>query len=240
MEETLAMAGVAAAAGIRTIVATPHIRDDYPFDLSTLVERVAEVNGALTAGGIGVEVVPGGEVSVPKSGEMSDDSLRAVALGGGPYLLVESPYTTATDMLENALFSLQVRGFRPVLAHPERSPSFLADIDRLGRIVERGVLCSVTAASMRGRFGKTVRAFTRDMFRAGLVHDVASDAHDPEQRRPELLSGFEALDGDLRGLAEQAAWYTEAAPAAMLAGAELPERPEPPRRGMLRRLLARG
>ena len=54
-------------------------------------------------------------------------------------MLVESPYQQATDTVEDTLFNLQLAGFRPVLAHPERSPSFMSNPDRLETMVERGV-----------------------------------------------------------------------------------------------------
>jgi protein-tyrosine phosphatase len=82
-----------------------------------------------------------------------------------------------------------------LLAHPERSPCFLGDLDRMERVVDRGVLSSVTAGSMAGRFGKTVYDFTVRLFEPGLVHDVASDAHGVERRPPGLLAGFDRLDG---------------------------------------------
>jgi hypothetical protein len=83
---------------------------------------------------------------------------------------------------------------------------------------------------MTGQFGGRVRELTTWLFSEGLVTNVASDAHDALKRPPGLRRGFEVLDEDLPGLAAQAAWYTREVPAAMLAGAELPVRPEPPRR----------
>ena len=234
------MAQVAAADGVRTIVATPHIRDDHPFDHARIPALVEEVNAALRAAGLPVEVVAGGEVALTTTAALDAGGLRAFALGGGDHLLVESPYTDVGDLVERQLFDVQLKGFKPVLAHPERSPSFLSDIDRLRALVEeRGVLCSITADSMAGRFGTTVSSFTAELFRAGLVHDVASDAHDARKRSPRLLHGFEALDRTLPGLAAQASWFTADAPGAMIAGAELPPRPDPPRAGRLRRLLSR-
>ena len=238
---SLEFARAAAAAGTVTIVATPHIRDDYPFDLDTRDERIGDLRSALAEHEIPIELVSGGEVSLAKSVDMTAEDLNRVALGGGPYLLVESPYGPATDLLEQTLFNLQTRGFRPVLAHPERSPSFQTDIDRLATLVERGILTSITAASMTGRFGRTVRRATVEMLRAGLVHDVASDGHDTQRRPPGLTDGFEALEhGELRGIAATADWYTRDVPAAMLAGEPLPpaaELPRPRRRigGLLRR-----
>jgi protein-tyrosine phosphatase len=110
--------------------------------------------------------------------------------------------------------------------------------DRLEKLVERGMLCSVTSASMAGRFGKTVQRFTRTLFERGLVHDVASDAHDIRRRAPGLTAGFRLLDRDVPGLLGQIEWFTEAAPAAILSGQALPEKPaleSSPRRWLRRK-----
>lgn len=233
LDGSLELARVAVAAGTRTIVATPHIRDDFPFDPALIPGRVAQLNDVLRDEGVDLEVAVGGEVSVSTAADLDDATLRGVTLGGGPYLLVESPYTHATDMLEHNLFDLQVRGFRILLAHPERSPSFIRDIDRVARLVERGMRCSITAASMKGSFGRTVARFTAELFRGGLVHDVASDAHDAVRRGPDLKSGFRAVESDLPGLLESSHWFTHDAPAALLSGADLP--PAPPRPAARRR-----
>ena len=234
------MGRVAAADGVRTVVATPHIREDHPFDRASIPALVAEVNAALEAAGVDLEVLPGGELAVSEVLELGDDELGALSLGGAGWLLVESPYTHAADMLENNLFDLQLRGFGVILAHPERSPSLMSDPDRLARMVERGILCSVTAGSMEGRFGRTVRRATVEMLKRGLAHDVASDAHDPDGRPPELRRGFDALSGELAWLtAEQRDWMTRAVPEALLAGAAPPPAPGRPGGGRLRRMLGR-
>src|SRR5204863_8271632 len=127
--------GVAATAGISTIVATPHVRDDHPFDIARIAPLTGEVNEALRAESIPVRVLAGAEVAISKLPDLTDDQLDTLCLGSGKYLLVESPYTHATSLLEQDIFSVQVRGFTPVLAHPERSPSFQTEIARLERLV---------------------------------------------------------------------------------------------------------
>ncbi len=237
--DSLELARAAHATGIETIVATPHIREDYPFDPSEIEVRTRELELALRDANIHVGVVQGGEVAITRVPDLDDATLRTVCLGDGPYMLVESPYTHATNILEETLFDLQVRGFRPVLAHPERAPSFQQDPDRLVRLVEREVLSSVTAASMMGSFGGTVRRFTALLFAKRLVHNVASDAHDPVRRPIDLLGGLKNLEHEVPGLLEQAEWFTVTAPEAILSGAEPPPLPEPQtrRRGRLRRLI---
>jgi protein-tyrosine phosphatase len=226
IENSLELARASRAAGVETIVATPHIREDYPFDPSEIAVKARGLVEALQEAEIAVRIVEGAEVAITKVPALDDATLSKLTLGDGPYMLVESPYTHATGILEEALFDLQLRGFRPVLAHPERAPSFQQDPDRLVRLVERGVLCSVTAASMMGIFGGTVRRFSALLFSKRLVHNVASDAHDPGRRPIDLLRGFSLVAREVPGLLEQAHWYTAAAPSAILAGGELPAIPE--------------
>ncbi|HWH45543.1 MAG TPA: CpsB/CapC family capsule biosynthesis tyrosine phosphatase [Thermoleophilaceae bacterium] len=238
-EDSLAMARVAAAGGIRTIAGTPHIRDDHSFPLPQILEALQAARDAIDAAGVPMEVVAAGEISVSKLADLRDEDLSALALGDGPVLLVESPYTRAAIDMDTAVSDLRVRGFTTLLAHPERSPMFQADPKLLARLVARGAMCSVTSASMAGRFGRTAQDFTARLFAEGLVHDVASDAHDAEGRPPLLLDGFAALDERMRGLLAQARWFTAEAPAAILAGEASLSPPRPPdgggRRGRFRR-----
>lgn len=230
-----AMARIAVADGVRTMVATPHVREDYRYPLAEIAARNDALNAHLRERGVALEVVAGAEVAVSKLLDLDDSVLATMCLGNGPYVLVESPYLRATDLFEQAVFGLQLRGFRAILAHPERSPSFQRDPERLARLVDRGVLCSVTGSSMAGRFGRTVQRFTRTLFERGLAHDVASDSHDALKRPPGLLAGFRVLDRDLPGLLDQADWFTREVPAAVLAGDKLPARPALPgaRRGRM-------
>jgi protein-tyrosine phosphatase len=235
LEESVVLGRAARESGIEAVVATPHIREDYPFDPSLIDLRARELVKALDDADVGLQLITGGEVAISRVPDLDDETLQSLCLGDGPYLLVESPYTYATTVLEETVFDLQIRGFRPVLAHPERAPSFQQDLERLVGLVDRGVLCSVTAASMAGAFGGTVRRFTASLFAKRLVHNVASDAHDPVRRTIDLLAGFSVLDRELPGLSDQARWFTVTVPAAIVEGMAAPALPEAAHQGEPRR-----
>lgn len=242
LEGSFEMARTAVAAGIETIAATPHINHSYPVVPEQIPAAVAALNEAFEREGIPLAVVPGAEIAVTRLVELAPGALTALRLGDGPSLLIESPLASATNNFDELLVGLLEDGHRVLLAHPERSAFFHRDLARLERIVEAGVLTSITAGSLAGRFGEVVRRFSVTLLAAGLVHDVASDAHDAGNRAPELLAGFERSEEDLPGIGAQADWYTRLAPAAILTGDPLPERPEPPRRrrsGVLGRLRRR-
>ena len=211
---------------------------DYDSRPAVIEDGVKSLAAALTAASVELELVGGAEVAAARLPALDDDSLRALSIGPGPYLLVESPYSSS-PFLEDHLFGLQTRGFQPLLAHPERCPLFHRDRTRLERLVAQGVLCSVTAGSIAGRFGRPVRRFTHDLLRAEFVHDIASDAHDTLRRPPGLSAGVAALGTDLPELSTQVDWYTRDVPAAVVRGAPIPRRPRD-RRGPSRSSRARG
>ncbi|HKP89649.1 MAG TPA: CpsB/CapC family capsule biosynthesis tyrosine phosphatase [Thermoleophilaceae bacterium] len=241
LDGSIAMLRSAAAAGTETVVATPHVREDYLEGPEAIGPAVVRVQDAAAAEGLELGIVAGAEVAATMLMDLDESALDRLCLGEGRYILVESPYHHLPIHFADSVFDLQLRGYHPVLAHPERCVAFIDNRALLAEILERGVHTSITAGSMTGQFGGRVREITAWLFAEGFVSNVASDAHDALKRPPGLRRGFDALDEVLPGLAGQAAWYTREAPAAMLAGAELPDRPEPPRRrsGALSRLRPR-
>jgi protein-tyrosine phosphatase len=220
LEESIALAREAAAAGTRTLVATPHVNRRYANDAAIIAAKVPELNARLDAEGIGLEVRPGAEIAIGRAVELDAEELQALTLGGGPWLLVEPPFTPGAAGVEILLLDLQRQGHRLLLAHPERCPAFQRDPQMLRSLVRGGVLTSITAGSLVGRFGGEVRRFTMDLVAEGLVHNVASDAHDLGERSPAIA----ALLAHSR-LEAFADWWTQEVPSAILSGGEIPSRP---------------
>ena len=230
-EASIELARVAAAAGTTTLVATPHIAWDLPNDAATVARGIAQLQPELDAAGIPITLRGGGEIVITKAIDLSDEELTALRLGGGEWLLAECPLSGSASGFESLLHQLQARGHRIVLAHPERSPTLQRDPSILRGLVDAGMLSSVTAGSLRGDFGSTVKRFTFDLLEQDLVHNVASDAHDARRRRPGIADAFEAAASELPGIEERAEWLTVDVPRAVLDGGPVPAAPgEPPRR----------
>lgn len=225
LDAALEQARAAVERGTRTVVATPHI--DHVFGL-----RPDEIRGAfrtlteaLAAEGIPLDVRPGGEIALARLPELDEDFLRSVALGGGPWLLVEVPFSPRAEALEPLVEDLLARGHRVLLGHPERSAALQRDPSRLGRLVEAGALAQVTAGSLTGDFGEPVRRFAATLVREGLIHVAASDTHDAWSRPPGPAATLAEANGDVPGLRELIPWLTADVPAALLDGAPVPARP---------------
>ncbi len=226
IEGSLEIARLAAAGGTRVLVATPHVNWRYRNDAATITERVAELNERLraeevmTADGHMLQVRPGAEIALTLIAELHEAQLQTLSLGGGPWLLVEPPFTPVAPNLDAILLELQHGGHRIVLAHPERCPAFQRDPPMLRRLVRAGMLTSVTAGSLVGQFGGEARRLALALAHDGLLHNVASDAHDTVNRPPQIADEIESA-----GLAPRAQWLTVAVPAAILDGGEIPPAP---------------
>src|SRR3954471_15272240 len=213
----MALAKAQLASGVHRVLATPHVTWDIPTTSEQVATGVAAVNAALAEAELALEGRTGGEIALTRVAELDDDELRALALGGGPWLLVESPLTPSAAGFDNVLHHLQARGHRIVLAHPERCPAFQREPERLASLVHAGMLTSITAGALVGRFGSTVQRYAHELVRDGLVHNVASDAHDVNRRPPGLRDELEQA-----GYGEHADWWCDEVPAAILAGDEVP------------------
>jgi protein-tyrosine phosphatase len=225
MEQALAMAAAAAAAGTTTIVATPHLDHVWRVRPELIAQRAGDLEGALRSQGIEVEIVAGAEIAISRLVDLSGQQLDEVRLGSGPYLLLECPLSPTAGDFDHILMRIHEREESIVLAHPERSPLFQQEPERLVRLVREGLLCSITTGSMRGDFGRLVRRFTLELLREGLVHNVASDAHDQLARPPGLADAFSAVESELPGIPAQMEWLTNLVPAAVLAGEPPPALP---------------
>jgi protein-tyrosine phosphatase len=217
--EALELLQVAAAEGMRTVVATPHCSSRFP----TAPEDVEAAAATLRAADLGVELLTGAEVTHDMALRLPDDTLRRLTLGASRCVLLEAPLQpiVGTDF-ERCVADLHERGYRVLLAHPERAPAFRENPARLHALVADGALCSITAASLAGGFGDSARWFALEMLRDDLVHSVDSDAHHARGRPPGLRAGLAAAAAALPELAARADWLANAVPAALLADAPLP------------------
>src|SRR5271157_4074553 len=100
IEDSVAIARAAAAAGTRTIVATPHVSRRYPNRSEAIGRLVAQLNARLSAERVDVRVLAGAEVAMTHTVDLKATELEHLRLGGGPWLLVEPPLTPFASSLD--------------------------------------------------------------------------------------------------------------------------------------------
>ncbi|HET9223106.1 MAG TPA: CpsB/CapC family capsule biosynthesis tyrosine phosphatase [Roseiflexaceae bacterium] len=222
LAEALALGRMAAADGIRTIAATPHSPASIAsrhYSPALIQEQVAALNTALAAEAIDLTVIAGTEICYDGS---IVELLRAGTLlpyGTSRAVLLELPHDMLPPAIDQALFALQLAGYRVVLAHPERIAAVQRDPNVLLPLIERGALVQLTAEALTGQQGQRLRTAAETLLTHGMAHVLASDAHGLPPRRPPLLSA--ARDRAIALLGPAAAALVTTIPAAILQDAPL-------------------
>jgi len=189
MDESVAMAKIAADDGITRIVATPHVKD---LSLSALRIKTAveELNMHLKDRNIPVTILPGAEVSA-----LIDPSLLAgYTINGTKYLLIEFSHSHFPLNTLDLIFNLMIKGYKPIIGHPERNPSIIQNPQILFNSIHSGVLVQITADSLTGFFGRNIRACASYLLKKDVVNFVATDAHSSGCRSPILSKGLEVAE----------------------------------------------
>jgi len=197
LETSLAMASMAAADGIRTIIATPHT-DGVRVHHAAVTQAVEELNHELESSRIPVTVAVGFEIPY----HLLDSLAATHTLADSRYVLVEFPHGYIPRDAGQTLYNLIMQGLRPIIAHPERNGGVLTRPDRLAEFIDAGALAQLTAASITGDLGSDVQRCALYLLNRNLSHFIATDSHSPSFRQPVL--------GKARAVAEKILGQKEA------------------------------
>jgi protein-tyrosine phosphatase len=193
-ETTLAMSRQWTAEGVGWVIATPHQLGRYQHVSADAIRALTrQTQEELREAGIPLTVLPGAEARIHESLPALIREGKVLTLGDhGRHLLLELP-REQTLPLNSLLRELCRAGIQCILAHPERNRVLIGHPDTVRSWVERGCLVQVTAGSILERFGPESLRASRQLLEAGLVHFVASDAHDLANRRPEMRKAYDRV-----------------------------------------------
>lgn len=175
LDESLRMLEAAKAAGVTSMVCTPHCRDPY-FDYDAMWDAFELFKSH--AGGFPLTM--GFEVNHAKLMDLGMEWVDYLAFDGGTEFLLE--LSTHADKLqfdeyERTIFELQGRGYTVIIAHPERYKAVQEDVEVARRLVKMG--CKLQASAdfiVGGRLGKEKKPAKR-LFEENLFSFIASDGH---------------------------------------------------------------
>ncbi len=201
--QSLQMARIAAKDGISGIVCTPHYSPAFPGNhRNAVMASVEELRTRLRQAKIPLELYPGCELAIdPNLPERIESGELLTINDNRKIVLLEMPSKLIPPNLDRFFWMMQLKGFTPVLAHPERNYYLMKNPSALLDWIQAGVMVQITGASLRGYYGEEPRDFSLKLLRQRMVHLVASDSHGPATRRP-LLSKARAITEAVIGAEE--------------------------------------
>mgnify|MGYP000135566548 CR=1 FL=1 len=172
--------------GYEKIVTTPHIMSDhYKNTPETISNGLEALRAGLKEAGIKIPIEAAAEYYLDDSFmELLDDKENdLLSIGRNKYLLFELSMLEEPRELSDAIFKMSLRGYKPVLAHPERYGYMVKDFKKLEDVKNRGADLQVNLMSLVGHYSPEVKKTAEKLIDAGMVDFIGTDCHNMRHTR---------------------------------------------------------
>ena len=93
------------------------------------------------------------------------------------YILVEMSYFNAPFNLYEIIFEIQLKGYKPILAHPERYNFYHTDFENYYKLKKAGCLFQLNLLSLTQQYGKNVQKVSDQLLQENMYDFVGTDTH---------------------------------------------------------------
>jgi tyrosine-protein phosphatase YwqE len=178
LEDSVSLIKTMRSYGIKNFITTPHVLGDiYPNTPEIIQGKLSELIKALKERGIK-------DVSISAAPEYMLDEQFSKLLNEGKiltlkenFVLVEMSYFSAPINLFEVLFEIQLQGYKPVLAHPERYNFYHKDFEQYYKLKKSGCLFQLNFLSLTEQYGKNVQKISEKLLQLGMYDFVGTDTH---------------------------------------------------------------
>ena len=164
--------------GYKKIITSPHVYQEYyPNTFDTIENGLRLVRKALSEHDMHLDFSAGAEYYLDEHFEELLNEKQSIRKISGNYVLVEMGFFGAPPNLENYIFQLQLAGYKPILAHPERYSFYQGKLDAFIRLKDLGCVLQVNLLSLAGYYGKEVAHLAQKLIKNELVSFLGTDLH---------------------------------------------------------------
>ncbi len=163
--------------GYSKVITTPHvISDSYRNTPAIIYKGLEEVKTALSTAGVKIEMDAAAEyyLDADLHAKVKEGKLLTF---GEKYVLFEVSYLFPPESLSDTIFSMQLAGYIPVLAHPERYNFWHGNFKHFETLVSKGVLLQLNINSVTGYYSPAVKRMADDLIERGMISFLGSDCH---------------------------------------------------------------
>lgn len=179
IEDSISLISKMKSFGIKNFITTPHVLGDvYPNSTDTILQKLEELKSELTLRE-GFE-----DISLRASAEYMMDEQFVQRLEQSDiltlqdnFILVEMSYFNAPINLYDILFEIQLKGFKPILAHPERYNFYHNDFQNYYKLKKAGCLFQLNLLSLTEQYGGGVKKTAEKLIKENLYDFVGTDTH---------------------------------------------------------------
>lgn len=165
--------------GYQKFICTPHILSDmHPNTPETILPKLDLVRNELAKQNIDIQVEAAAEYMIDLEFEqLIESGKQLLSFGPNNYILIEMSYMAESPNFEKVIFNLQMKGLKPIFAHPERYTYFHGKFNQYERLIDLGCVLQVNLLSLSGYYGKEVKKAAELLFKKNMVGFLGTDMH---------------------------------------------------------------
>lgn len=164
--------------GVKQFIPTPHIMQDFYPNTEESIGNAYE----LLLGNLNKKLIK--KITINPAAEYMLDSNFEELLKAGHlftlksnYVLVEMSYFQPPINLEQLIFKIKMKGYIPVLAHPERYTYYHSNLKYYNRLKLLGCMFQLNLLSLGNHYGKSVQKTGQYLLDAKLIDFTGTDTH---------------------------------------------------------------
>lgn len=177
MEDSLLMISEMQKLGYKKVITSPHTMSDYYRNTTEIILNGRDnVKTALKEAEVNIELDAVSEYYLDYDFEKKLDEGPLLTFGN-KYLLFEISYMNPPDNLYHIIFKMQLLGYKPVLAHPERYNFWHKEFEKYDSFIDKGVLLQMNINSLTGYYSPATKKIAEQMIDKNMISFVGTDCH---------------------------------------------------------------
>lgn len=187
METSMQLLRMEYEQGVRAIIFTPHYRKHF-FETTRedIIRQYMKMHRKIVRSNIRIGTHLGCECHSHHHMVKKLEEETLLTMAKSSYVLVEFSSRHNYRAIRNQIYELVNHGFQPIIAHIERYPCMVEDIDKVEELIDLGAYIQVNAGSVLGEDGRQIKKYCYRLIKKDWVHFIASDAHDCNDRSPNI------------------------------------------------------
>ncbi len=178
IDDSIALLQKSIQFGYKKMICTPHIMGDfYRNSYDTIKPRLDAVNEEIVKKGLDIKVDFAAEYYLDEFFIEKLDANEKLLTFGDNYLLVETSYMNKPHNFDEAVFKILTKGYKLVLAHPERYVYLFNDFKFLRDVHSKGVYFQLNLLSLAGYYSGTSQKIAELLIDENMVSFIGTDCH---------------------------------------------------------------
>ena len=170
------------AMGFKKFITTPHIMPEVFKNNKEIIENASHnLNAELAEDDIAVIAAAEYYIDEEFPNRVRND--EKFLTFGENYILIEVNMMAREKRLEEVLFELNLKGYKPVLAHVERYPYMFEgnSLAYYSSLLDADVLLQVNLRSFTGQYGEIQKKIARQLAEHNMINFLGTDIHHENQ-----------------------------------------------------------